>query len=73
MSEDNTAKELMRSIIALGKNLNLKIVAEGVETPQDSEKVKNMGCDLAQGFLYARPQSVEEIIALIKNPGALLR
>jgi sensor c-di-GMP phosphodiesterase-like protein len=42
-------------IIGLGRALNLRIVAEGVETGGQLEALREMGCDVAQGFLFMRP------------------
>ena len=47
--------EIVRSILALAHNLGLEVVAEGVETREQLERLKALGCDYAQGFLLARP------------------
>jgi EAL domain-containing protein (putative c-di-GMP-specific phosphodiesterase class I) len=52
---------IVRSIVELGHNLSLRVVAEGVETPQAYEALQACGCDVAQGFLLARPMPVEEL------------
>jgi EAL domain-containing protein (putative c-di-GMP-specific phosphodiesterase class I) len=46
---------IVRSIIDLGHNLGLKVVAEGVETAEANEMLKSFHCDEAQGFYYSRP------------------
>jgi EAL domain-containing protein (putative c-di-GMP-specific phosphodiesterase class I) len=46
---------IVRSIIDLGHNLGLKVVAEGVETAEANEMLKSFRCDEAQGFYYSRP------------------
>lgn len=43
------------AIVVLGKNLHYQIVAEGVETEAQAEYLKSLGCDLVQGYLYAKP------------------
>lgn len=53
--------ELVRSIVALGQNMNMKIVAEGVETAEEAEALKNLGCERVQGYYYSRPHSEKEI------------
>ncbi len=50
-------------IVGLGKNLGLDVVAEGVETEGQLEYLRNHGCDIAQGYLYARPQAPDDLVA----------
>jgi diguanylate cyclase (GGDEF)-like protein len=52
---------IVRSIVELGHNLSLRVVAEGVETPQAYEALRACGCDVAQGFLMARPMPVQDL------------
>ncbi|NNE20947.1 MAG: EAL domain-containing protein [Myxococcales bacterium] len=48
-------------IIGLGQNLGLEVIAEGVETPGQLAYMEEHGCDIAQGYLYARPESPEDL------------
>jgi len=48
-------------IIGLGQNLGLDVVAEGVETEAQLHFMRDHGCDVAQGYLYARPESPEDL------------
>ena len=48
-------------IIGLGKNLGLDVIAEGVETEGQLDYLRRLGCDVAQGYLYARPESPEHL------------
>jgi len=48
-------KELARAIIAMAKKLNLQVVAEGVETPEQDQFIVDEGCDFGQGYLYGKP------------------
>lgn len=54
-------------IINLAKNMNLSVVAEGVETPEQVEMLKEMSCDFAQGYYYAKPMTVKEFEELLDN------
>ncbi|MCU1376013.1 MAG: diguanylate cyclase/phosphodiesterase, partial [Actinomycetia bacterium] len=49
---------IVRSIVDLGHNLGMRVVAEGVETQEVLDALRLAGCDIAQGFLLARPMSV---------------
>jgi diguanylate cyclase (GGDEF)-like protein len=48
-------------IIGLGQNLGLEVIAEGVETQGQLAYMQEHGCDIAQGYLYARPESPEDL------------
>jgi EAL domain-containing protein (putative c-di-GMP-specific phosphodiesterase class I) len=61
MLQDKTSMELVKSIIALGKNMNMKIIAEGVEHAEEAEFLLSMGCERAQGYHFSRPHSEKEI------------
>ncbi|MGY1884178.1 MULTISPECIES: putative bifunctional diguanylate cyclase/phosphodiesterase [unclassified Blastococcus] len=54
---------LLRSVMALADALELVLVAEGVETPEQARALVDLGCPLAQGYLYGRPRPVGELIA----------
>jgi EAL domain-containing protein (putative c-di-GMP-specific phosphodiesterase class I) len=61
MLQDKTSGELVKSIIALGTNMNMKIIAEGVEHAEEAEILKKMGCGHAQGYYFSRPHAEKEI------------
>jgi EAL domain-containing protein (putative c-di-GMP-specific phosphodiesterase class I) len=67
MDKKQSSLELVKSIVALGKNMKLKTIAEGVERKEESDLLREIGCDYAQGFYYAYPQSEKEIIQLVRN------
>jgi EAL domain-containing protein (putative c-di-GMP-specific phosphodiesterase class I) len=58
---------LVSAMVAMGKALGLEIVAEGVETPEQAAQLRTLGCDKAQGYLFARPQFPEAIPALLER------
>jgi diguanylate cyclase (GGDEF)-like protein len=63
---DSRAEEIVRATISLAHGLGLEVVGEGVETMQQARMLMRMGCDAAQGYLYARPmppEAVEEWLA----------
>jgi len=55
MTSDVDTRRSVRSIVDLGHNLLLKVVAEGVETEDVLAELRRAGCDMAQGFFFARP------------------
>jgi EAL domain-containing protein (putative c-di-GMP-specific phosphodiesterase class I) len=52
----NTSK-IVNAMVGLAHNLSMSIVAEGVETEAQAEFLRAVGCDAAQGYLFARPES----------------
>jgi diguanylate cyclase (GGDEF)-like protein/PAS domain S-box-containing protein len=64
--EDEDDMAITKAIIALGKSLNLTIIAEGVETQEQQEFLVENDCDLIQGFFYSRPIPEDEIELLLK-------
>jgi len=58
--------EIIRSIIALGAGLGIEVVAEGVETAEQEALLKSLGCEFAQGYLFARPAPVAELSAFLR-------
>lgn len=56
-------QEIVRAIITLGRTLEIKIVAEGVETGEQLDYLKRMGCPLVQGYLFARPMPAADVFA----------
>ncbi|MEM9292625.1 MAG: EAL domain-containing protein [Acidobacteriota bacterium] len=60
-------KEILSAIITLGHSLGLKVVAEGVETAEQLALVRRLGCELGQGFFFARPMPAEQVEALLES------
>jgi EAL domain-containing protein (putative c-di-GMP-specific phosphodiesterase class I) len=58
----HASEVLIRSIIALGKSLELTVVAEGVEDEATLQLLPRLGCNLAQGYHISRPQPPAELI-----------
>jgi diguanylate cyclase (GGDEF)-like protein/PAS domain S-box-containing protein len=60
-------REIVAAIIGMAHALKLKVVAEGVETPEQARMLRELGCDMAQGFLYSPPVPLAELRALLEN------
>ncbi|MGZ8687289.1 MAG: EAL domain-containing protein, partial [Gaiellaceae bacterium] len=63
-----TEDHLMAVILRLGKALHLTTVAEGVEEPEQLERLRELGCDLVQGYLLARPLDAAAVDVLLDHP-----
>jgi EAL domain-containing protein (putative c-di-GMP-specific phosphodiesterase class I) len=67
MVENYNDEVIVRSTIELAHNLGLKVVAEGVETPAMLRRLRDLRCDMAQGFLMSRPLAASEIGAWMSD------
>jgi diguanylate cyclase (GGDEF)-like protein len=61
---------LARTIIALADSLGLRTVAEGVEQDRQHEALRGLGCELAQGYLFARPMPADDLVAWLAQRSA---
>jgi polar amino acid transport system substrate-binding protein len=58
---EGAPSQILTSIVRLAHEMKLQVVAEGVETEEQAQMLKQLGCDLAQGFYYGRPQQTETL------------
>ncbi|MBP9943468.1 MAG: EAL domain-containing protein [Desulfomicrobium sp.] len=70
MLENPNNLEIIKAIVGLGKILDLRIVAEGVETQEQFNTLRELGCDLAQGYFLGKPMPEEQAEELIASCGA---
>jgi EAL domain-containing protein (putative c-di-GMP-specific phosphodiesterase class I) len=61
VERESEPSELVRTIIQLGRSLNLLTVAEGIETPAQRDAIVAMGCTLGQGYLFSRALPADEM------------
>jgi diguanylate cyclase (GGDEF)-like protein len=62
---------LVRTAIDLGHNLGLTVVAEGVELAEHADALRALGCDIAQGYHYARPMPAAQLSELLDRVGTI--
>ncbi len=67
MEDGSENGEIVRTVIALAKALNLTVVAEGIETIHQFHQLRILGCEFGQGFLFSRPLPVSEISKLLTD------
>jgi diguanylate cyclase (GGDEF)-like protein len=60
---------IVRSTIDLGQNLGMRVVAEGVETPEVLRELQRLGCDVVQGYVIARPLAPAAVTSFLLNQG----
>jgi EAL domain-containing protein (putative c-di-GMP-specific phosphodiesterase class I) len=56
---------LLETIISLGEKLDITMLAEGVETIANLERLRSLGCELGQGYLFSKPVPNDEVIAML--------
>jgi diguanylate cyclase (GGDEF)-like protein/PAS domain S-box-containing protein len=67
LGRDDTLTLLTRTVVQVGRELGMQVVAEGIEQPRQLAALREMGCGYGQGFLVARPMAVSGVEALIRT------
>ena len=67
MEDDHETQEIVRIILMLAHNLGLTVVAEGIEQPKQMATLKELGCELGQGYLFSKPVAPEAIQDLLTS------
>ncbi len=65
LADDAAAQTITSSLVQMAVNLNLEVVAEGVETAQCEALLKQMGCHIGQGFYYSKPLPIDEAMDFV--------
>jgi diguanylate cyclase (GGDEF)-like protein len=68
LGDDTRSGELVRTIIQMGHNLGLRVIAEGIETTAQLEFLEEFGCNDGQGYLMSRPIPANELPGLVEHP-----
>ncbi|RXJ83608.1 EAL domain-containing protein [Arcobacter sp. CECT 8985] len=64
---DELSRNMVQSIISIGKNFNMEILAEGIENNEQKELLIDFGCDLFQGYYHSRPIKKEQLVQFIMD------
>ena len=70
MGSDEKNRRIVETILLLGKNLGVEVIAEGVETQAQAQALQRLGCELVQGFLYSEAIDIEAASALLRDEAA---
>ena len=65
LPDDDDDRVITELIVSMAKQLKLEVVAEGVETEQQHQYLDSLGCDYAQGYLFARPLPPDEFMVFV--------
>ena len=66
MNQSEVSRQYVAMIVSIGHTLNLKVISEGVESPDQVDILKSVGCDYIQGFVWGRPLSPKEAGELVR-------
>jgi PAS domain S-box-containing protein/diguanylate cyclase (GGDEF)-like protein len=69
MAKDPNSMAIVSTIISLAKSLNLKVIAEGVDSEEQSRLLKLLQCDAMQGYLFSKPLPAEGLLRLLTSQG----
>ena len=73
MQKNESSMELVKSIISLGKNMKMNVVAEGVEKQEEAKILRDLGCDLAQGYFFAKPMPEMDVTKFVSEHGRKIK
>lgn len=65
MLENTESQEIVRTILSLGNNLGMGIVAEGVESNEQAKLLRSLGCEYAQGYFFSKPLDPDEVARIL--------
>jgi EAL domain-containing protein (putative c-di-GMP-specific phosphodiesterase class I) len=67
LTTNKESLSIVRAVVGLGRSLGMISIAEGVETPEQLNGLREVGCAEVQGFLFSRPRPAGEVLTLIDN------
>jgi diguanylate cyclase (GGDEF)-like protein/PAS domain S-box-containing protein len=67
LPDNNDDMAITRAIVSMANALRLRLVAEGIETPEQAEFLKGLGCELGQGYYYSKPVTADAFEQLIRG------
>ncbi len=67
MMVSSKGRIILEQVVLMANELNVGILAEGVETKEQIEQLQRMGCDQVQGFYYSRPMPNEDFFTLVEK------
>lgn len=67
MTKSDAGNDIVDIIIRLGKRFNFTVVAEGIETQEQCERLKQLGCEVGQGYLFAKPMALPQLMTWLQG------
>ena len=72
LSEGDQPLQIVRTIVELARVLGMDVVAEGIETREQYDLLRQLGCRFGQGYLFSRPVPAETVSEMLRLPGRIL-
>ena len=73
LEENSKAGNIISSVVRMAHGLGMRVISEGVETRQQADFLKNLGCDLMQGYYFAKPLPINEFEQKCMNLSSFCR
>jgi len=73
MLRSKTDQTIIAAIIQMANGLNLKLVAEGVETQEHADELEKMGCEIMQGYFFSRPVTADTITSTLEESKSIFK
>jgi EAL domain-containing protein (putative c-di-GMP-specific phosphodiesterase class I) len=67
---DDKKRALCEAIVSMGHAMGLKVVAEGIETQEQRERIARLHCDFGQGYLFGQPMSLGDLESFLRGPAS---
>ncbi|MGH1350340.1 MAG: putative bifunctional diguanylate cyclase/phosphodiesterase [Methyloligellaceae bacterium] len=67
LEKDEKSRNVVKAMLSLGKGLGISTLAEGIEKETELEALKEMGCDMGQGYLFGKPQSTDDVMEILRE------
>ena len=67
VNDDKKRKIIAETTVKMAKGLGLEVVAEGINSQADEDTLRDFGCDIGQGYFYAKPMSIDDYISWLEN------
>lgn len=65
IAQHSINQKIVSGVISMSRDLNLNVIAEGVETEDELSYLKQHGCDMVQGYVYAKPMPADDVVAFV--------
>jgi EAL domain-containing protein (putative c-di-GMP-specific phosphodiesterase class I) len=74
MQTDRSSSDMVEMIITLAHKMNLRVIAEGIETARQSERLRELGCEFGQGYYFSPPMDAKAVAQFVRQqPVAMVR